>query len=104
MNNFDDVQVGDKVILEGDSFLGIYPVIKVTKTTFTAHDYVINKSTGCQKLSAWHFIQAQKGTPEAIAKVLPIIKHKNRVKIAKTINFEALSLEQLEKIIEIAGL
>lgn len=104
MNKFDDVQVGDRIILEGDYLIGIYPVTKVTKTTFTAHDHIINKSTGCQKLNDWNFIRAQKATPEAIAKVLPIIKHKNRVKIAKTINFEALSLEQLEKIIEIAGL
>ena len=104
MNDFDDVKVGDTVVLEGDNSLSIKKVEKVNKDTFKAGDMLFKKSTGSHKIDTWHFIFAKKGTPENVAKAVATIKLHNRKRIVKSINFDTMTIEQLEKIIEIAGL
>lgn len=104
MNDFNDVKVGDKIVIEGDHNLSIKAVEKVNKETFKADGILFQKNTGVHKIDTWHFIYATKGTPENIAKAVAAIKLHNRKKIVKSINFDDLTFEQLEKIIEIAGL
>jgi predicted transcriptional regulator len=101
MEIFDDIKVGEKLIMSRlwfDPQVGV--VEKVTKATFTVKGIVFNKKDGHQRgahdsYTYWHVSRA---TEERLAEIEKNTKIKSYVAYLQKVDYSKLPLETLEEI------
>ena len=100
--NFNDIKVGDEVIVRLRDSKMIETVEKVNKVTFVAGGYTFRKSDGYEKNgSAWYIRFAEHATEEKKNEVKRDIRKRKIVNYLSQYPFHRLELENLEKIIQI---
>ena len=104
MENFEDIKVGEKLIMSRLWYdPQVVTVEKVTKTTFTANGIVFNKNSGRQRgahdsYSYWYVSRA---TEERLAQVKMESATKKYAAYLKNFDYSKLPLETLKKIYDL---
>ena len=104
MEKFDDIKVGEKLIMSRLWYdPQVVTVEKVTNTTFTANGVVFNNNTGSQRgahdsYSYWHVSRA---TEERLAQVERESVTKKYASYLKNFDYFKLPLETLKKIYDL---
>lgn len=103
MDKFENIQVGDQVIVHqrwsGDS---IETVTKVTKTTFTAGSRTFRKDSGWERGGdKWTPSHADIATEESMAKVMEGQMKAKYVRYFSSFNYGELPLDKLQEIYQI---
>jgi len=100
MENFENVKVGDKVVLGYAWHDDIEEVIRVTATLFvTKRGYKFRKKDGCEQGRG--YVHARYATPEDIERIALERNHIELVRKCGDIRFKTLSIQQLEDILKI---
>lgn len=100
MEKFDDIKVGEKLIMSRLWYdPQVVTVEKVTKATFTANGVVFNKSDGYQRggdsYTKWHVYTA---TEEQLSKAERDATTKRYANYLKNFDYSKLPLEKLQEI------
>lgn len=100
--NFNDIKVGDEVIVCLRDSKAIETVEKVNKVTFVAGGCTFRKDDGYEKSrNAWYIRFAERATEEKKNEVKRDTRKKRIVNYLSQYPFRRLELESLEKILEI---
>lgn len=103
MGKFDNIQVGDQVIVHHHwTEDTLETVDKVTKTTFTAGSFTYSKDTGWQRGGdRWTPNRADPATPEEILRVKAEALKRKYVNYLSKYKYDELPIEKLEEIYQI---
>lgn len=104
MEKFDDIKVGDRLILSRLWYdPQVVTVEKVTKATFTANGIVFNKDGGRQRGAhdSYSYWQVHTATEEQLSKVERDADTKRYANYLKKFDYSKLPLETLKKIYDL---
>lgn len=101
-DNFENIKVGDWVVIRSRYGDTVEEVKKVNKTTFSAGGTLFNKRNGWKRGGdSWNHRWAELGTPEKLSKVQKEEKTRNMVNYLMNFPYSNLDYESLERVFDI---